>query len=65
MTSHYSHGAFGVIPGEVEMPPPARPGLVVVIEREGSAAQAAAEAKAVDRPVRPGKQFDVTFRREE
>jgi len=30
--------AFGVIPKEVEMPEPARPGLVVVIERQGAAA---------------------------
>ena len=52
---------LGGIPRETEMPAPPRPGLVVVISRASDAEGAAATAKPVDRPVRPGKQFDMTF----
>ena len=55
--------AFGVIPREVEMPAPARPGLIVSISRESDQREAAA-AKPIDRPTPAGKTFDVTFRRE-
>jgi len=55
---------LGGIPKECEMPAPPRPGLVVVISRASDAEDAAANAKPVDRPVRPGKQFEVIFRRE-
>ena len=56
--------AFGVIPREVEMQPPPRPGLVVIIERANAPQEAAQTAKPIDRPVPPGKQIDVTFHRE-
>jgi len=55
--------AFGVIPREVEMPPPARPGLIVIIGRESDQGKVAT-AKPIDRPTPAGKTFDVTFRRE-
>ena len=55
--------AFGVIPREVEMPAPARPGLIVIIGRESDQGKAAA-AKPIDRPTPAGKTFDVSFRRE-
>jgi hypothetical protein len=38
--------------------------LVVIISQESDTEGAAATAKPVDRPVRPGKQFEVTFQRE-
>jgi len=55
--------AFGVIPREVEMPAPVRPGLIVVIGRESDQGHAVA-AKSIDRPTPAGKMFEVTFRRE-
>ena len=55
--------AFGVIPRDVEMPAPARPGLIVIIGRESDQGKAAA-AKPIDRQTPAGKTFEVTFRRE-
>jgi hypothetical protein len=55
--------AFGVIPREVEMPAPPRPGLVVIIGRASDQRQTR-EAKLADRPVPASKPIDVTFRRE-
>jgi len=56
--------AFGGIPHAVEMPPPARPGLIVVIGRESDAKPKTTESTSPDRPTPSGKTFDVTFRRE-
>ena len=44
------------------MPPPARPGLIVIIGRESDQGQAA-PATPIDRPTPAGKTFNVTFRR--
>jgi hypothetical protein len=56
--------AFGVIPREVEMPAPARPGLIVIIGRESDQGESGPAAKPIDRPTPAGKTLDVTFWRE-
>jgi hypothetical protein len=43
-------GAFGVIPRQMEMPVPVRPGLIVIIG-EKSDQKEAATAKPMDRPI--------------
>ena len=56
--------AFGAIPREVEMPPPARPGLVVMLGRESDRDKAPAIVASADRPTGPKPSIDVVFRRE-
>jgi len=46
------------------MPPPARPGLVVIIGRTSEAERLIAAAKPPDRPVPASKPIEVTCRRE-
>lgn len=56
--------AFGAIPREVEMPAPARPGLVVIIGRESDRDEAAAKVAPADQTARTSSSIDVVFRRE-